>query len=54
MCWAPEGRPATLTYFITIAGRSWPVEETFKTGKDTLGWDPSQARTYAAIAGTPP
>src|SRR6266536_4325186 len=44
LCWAPEGRPATMTYFITIAGRRWPVEETFKTGKDTLGWDQSQAR----------
>jgi len=25
------------------------VEVTFKTGKDTLGWDQSQARTYDAI-----
>ena len=33
LCWAPEGRPATMTYFITIAGRRWPVEITFKTGK---------------------
>ena len=49
LCWAPEDRPATMTYFITIAGRRWPVEETFKTGKDTLGWDQSQARTYDAI-----
>jgi SRSO17 transposase len=23
LCWAPEGTPATLTYFITIAGRRW-------------------------------
>ncbi len=49
LCWAPEGRPATMTYFITIAGRRWPVEVTFKTGKDTLGWDTSQARAYDAI-----
>ncbi len=49
LCWAPEGRPATMTYFVTIAGRRWPVEETFKTGKDTLGWDQSQARTWNAI-----
>jgi len=48
LCHAPEGRPATMTFFITIAGRRWPVE-TFKTGKDTLGWDTSQARTYDAI-----
>jgi hypothetical protein len=37
LCWAPEDRLATMTYFITIAGRRWPAEETFKTGKDTLG-----------------
>src|SRR6266704_3110317 len=49
LCWAPPGRPATMTYFITIAGRRWPVEETFKTGKDVLGWDPSQARTFNGI-----
>jgi hypothetical protein len=44
-CWALDGRPATMTYFITIAGRRWPVEITFKTGKDALGWDQCQART---------
>ena len=44
LCWAPEGRPATLTYFITIAGRRWPVEITFKTGKGhpRLGHVPGQ------------
>ena len=26
----------------------WPVEETFKTGKDVLGWDQCQARTWDA------
>jgi SRSO17 transposase len=49
LCWAPESRPATMTYFITIAGRRWPVETTFKMGKDALGWDQSQARTWDAI-----
>ena len=49
LCWSPEGRSATMTYFITIAGRRWPVEITFKTGKDTLGWDQCQARTRDAI-----
>jgi SRSO17 transposase len=49
LCWSPGGRPGTMTYFITIAGRRWPVEVTFKTAKDTLGWDQSQARTYAGI-----
>src|SRR5271165_2768451 len=50
LCWAPSGRPATMTYFITIAGSRWPVvEETFKTGKDVHGWDQSQARLFEAI-----
>jgi hypothetical protein len=49
LCHAPEGRSATLTYFITIAGRRWPVETTFRTGKDAFGWDQSQARTWNAI-----
>jgi SRSO17 transposase len=49
LCWAPPGRPATMTYFITIAGRRWPVEETFKTGKDTFGWDQSQTRSFNGI-----
>jgi hypothetical protein len=49
LCWAPEGRPATVTYFITIAGRRWPVETTFRTGKDAFGWDQCQARTFSAI-----
>jgi SRSO17 transposase len=49
LCWSPAGRPATMTYFITIAGRRWPVEVTFRTGKDALGWDQCQARTWDAI-----
>ena len=38
-----------MTFFVTIAGRRWTCEETFKTGKDTLGWDQSQVRTWDAI-----
>ena len=49
LCWAPPGWPATMTYFITIAGRRWPVEETFRTGKDVYGWDQGQARTWDGI-----
>ena len=49
LCWAPPGRPVTMTYFITIAGRRWPAEETFKTGKDVFGWDQSQARSWDGI-----
>jgi len=48
LCYAPEGRPATMPYFITIAGRRWPAEETLKTGKDVLGWDQCQARAWDA------
>ena len=49
LCWAPEGTPATMTFFVTIAGRRWPAEETFKTGKDLLGWDQCQARAWDAV-----
>ena len=49
LCWAPEDTPATMTFFITIAGRRWPAEQTFKTGKDTLGWDQCQARAWDAV-----
>jgi hypothetical protein len=49
LCWAPPGQPATMTFFITVAGRRWPAEETFKTGKDVYGWDQSQARTWDGI-----
>ena len=49
LCWAPDGRPATMTYFVTIAGRRWPVETTFRTGKDAFGWDQCQARTFTAL-----
>jgi SRSO17 transposase len=48
LCHNPAGYQATMTSFITISGRRWPVEETFKTGKDVLGWDTSQARTWHA------
>jgi SRSO17 transposase len=48
LCWARQDQPATMTFFITIAGRRWPAEETFKLGKDVLGWDQAQARTWDA------
>jgi SRSO17 transposase len=49
LCWAPPDRPATMTYFITIAGRRWPVETTFETGKDVFGWDQTQVRSWNGI-----
>jgi hypothetical protein len=33
LCRAPLRQPATLTCFITIAGRRWPVGETSRIGK---------------------
>lgn len=49
LCFVPEGRPATLQTLIGIAGRRWPVEEDFQTGKDAFGLDHSQVRTYPAL-----
>jgi DDE superfamily endonuclease len=49
LCHAAAGRPATLTYFLVIAGRRWPVETTFKTGKDAFGRDQTQALTWDAL-----
>jgi len=49
LCHAAAGVPATLTCLVTIASRRWPVETTFKTGKDAFGWDQSQARTWDAL-----
>jgi DDE superfamily endonuclease len=41
LCWAPPGRPATMTYFITIAGRRWPVGNVQnRKGRARLGPDP--------------
>jgi len=48
LCHAAPGRPATLSYFVTIAGRRWPVETSFKSGKDGFGWDQSQVATWTA------
>jgi DDE superfamily endonuclease len=48
LCHAAPGRPATLNYFVTIAARRWPVETSFKSGKDGFGWDQSQVTTWTA------
>lgn len=48
LCHAAPGHPATLKYFVTIAGRRWPVETSFKSGKDGFGWDQSQVATWTA------
>jgi DDE superfamily endonuclease len=48
LCHAAPGRPATLNYFVAITGRRWPVETSFKSGKDGFGWDQSQVTTWTA------
>jgi hypothetical protein len=48
LCHAAPGRPATLKYFVTMASRRWPVETSFKSGKDGFGWDQSQVATWTA------
>jgi SRSO17 transposase len=49
-CFVPESQPLTLTRLIRAAGLRWPVEEGFRSGKNTFGLDESQVRLYTAIA----
>ena len=49
LCWAPPGTAATIRYFLAIAARRWPIEETFKLAKDVLGWDLTQVRNLVAL-----
>jgi hypothetical protein len=46
LCHAAPGRPATLGYFVMIASRRWPVETSFRSGKDGFGWDQSQVTAW--------
>jgi SRSO17 transposase len=48
-CYVPEGQLLAKTRLIRAAGLRWPVEEDFRTGKDSLGLDQCQARLYIAI-----
>jgi hypothetical protein len=48
LCHAAEGWPPSLPYFVAVAGKRWPVESGFRSGKDAFGWDQSQARTWKA------
>jgi hypothetical protein len=48
LCHAAPGRPATLDYFVMIASRRWPVETSFRNGKDGFGWDQSQVTAWDA------
>jgi hypothetical protein len=48
LCHAAPGRPPSLRYFVMIASRRWPVETSFKSGKDGFGWDQSQVTAWTA------
>jgi SRSO17 transposase len=48
-CYVPEGQLLTKTRLVRAAGLRWPVEEDFRTGKDSLGLDECQARLYTAV-----
>ena len=48
LCHAAPGRPASLKYFVMIAARHWPVETSFKNGKDGFCWDQSQVTAWTA------
>ena len=52
LCWAPENRPATMTHFITIAGRRWPRKRS-RPGRTR--WAGTGARLAPGMppAGTP-
>jgi SRSO17 transposase len=53
LCWAPAGTPATMTFFITIAGRRWPRKPSRPA---RTRWAGTSARPApgTAPAGTPP
>jgi SRSO17 transposase len=44
VCHSP--RPVGLAALVRIAGMRWPVEESFQTGKNEVGLDHYQVRTY--------
>jgi hypothetical protein len=52
-CNVPGGQPAGMTRLIRAAWLRWLVEETFKTGKDVLGWDQARSAPGTGSAGTP-
>ena len=52
LCWAPPGRPATMTYFITIAGRRWPVEETLCATRRSTVFPVQPGGTWREVSGS--
>ena len=49
LCYAPEDRPATLTYFCHHRRAALARRGNVQNGKDVLGWDQSQVRTFDGI-----
>ena len=54
LCWAPEGTPATMTFFITIAGRRWPVRRRSRPGRTSWAGTRPRPGPGTRFAGTPP
>ena len=54
LCWAPEDQPATMTFFVTIAGRRWPCEETSRPERTHSAGTSPRCAPGTASAGTPP
>jgi hypothetical protein len=52
LCWAPPGTPATMTYFITIAGRRWPVEETLCATRRSAVFPAQPGGTWREVSGS--
>ena len=53
LCWSPEGTPATMTFFITIAGRRWPKKLSKPERTCSAGTSPRPGPGTRS-AGTPP
>ena len=45
-CWSPT--PVSLTTLVRVAGTRWCVEECFRAGKDEVGLDQHQVRTWTS------
>ena len=45
-CWSPK--PVTLAALVRVAGTRWCVEECFRAGKDEVGLDQHQVRTWTS------
>ena len=45
-CWAPK--PVALAALVRVAGTRWCIEECFRAGKDEVGLDQHQVRTWSS------